>query len=136
MSNNIEWKKSEIDYNKLGSLTHADLVRIENGKNAVASGQFKEVVVKGGISMGKSHYENKTGLFGMDDEKKQQSHIKGGKSAGKIAAENGTVVKAGKAAAKLSTHPNNVKVKCEHCDLESTLPLYKRWHGDKCKHKK
>ena len=35
MNKNIEWKKSDIDYDKLNQLNHADLVRIENGKNTI-----------------------------------------------------------------------------------------------------
>ena len=48
MNKNIEWKKSDIDYDKLNQLNHVDLVRIENGKNAVHSGQLKSITAKGG----------------------------------------------------------------------------------------
>lgn len=135
MNKNIEWKKSSIDYNKLNKLSHADIVRLENGKNAVLSGQHKKAAIEGGKVIGKRHLKNGTGLFGMDDKKKKQTVINGGKAAGKLAVERGTVVKAGKASAKSKKHPNNVKVKCEHCGFKTTLPLYKRWHGDNCKQK-
>jgi hypothetical protein len=48
MSKNIEWKKSSIDYNKLSELSHAQLMRIENGKLAKESGQLAKASVNGG----------------------------------------------------------------------------------------
>jgi hypothetical protein len=51
MSKNIEWKKSSIDYNKLSELSHAQLMRIENGKLAKESGQFYEAMRKGGYAV-------------------------------------------------------------------------------------
>ena len=109
------------------------LNRIENGNNAVLSGQLKSITSKGGKAIGKIHYKNGTGLFGMSDKDKNKSQINGGKVAGKLAVERGTVSKAGKISAKSPKHANNVKIKCEHCGFETSLPLYKRWHGDKCK---
>jgi hypothetical protein len=135
MSKNIEWKKSSIDYDKLNELTHSDLVRLQNGKNAIISGQLLKASINGGKTMGKIHYKNGTGIFSMDEKKKKQTVINGGKSAGKLAVERGTVVNAGKISAKSSKHPNNTLVKCEHCEFETTLPLYKRWHGNNCKRK-
>ena len=62
MSKNIEWKKSEIDFDKLNELSHNQLMRIENGKNAVLSGQLKSICVLGGKSsiakMNKKNQEN------------------------------------------------------------------------------
>jgi hypothetical protein len=111
------------------------LNRIENGKNAVLTGQQKEAAIEGGKVMGNKHYKNGTGLFGMSDMKKKQTAINGGKIAGKLAVEKGTVSKAGKISAKSKKHPNNIKVTCEHCGFKTSLPLYKRWHGDNCKQK-
>lgn len=48
MNKNIEWKKSSIDYNKLNKVSHVDIVRIENGKNAVLSGQLLKAAINGG----------------------------------------------------------------------------------------
>lgn len=115
--------------------TIEQLNRIENGNNAVFSGQHKEAASKGGLVMGNKHLENGTGLFGMSKKKTKQTKINGGKAAGKLAVERGTVIKAGKISAKSKKHPNNVKIKCEHCGFKTTLPLYKRWHGENCKHK-
>ena len=51
MSKNIEWKKSSIDYNKLNELSHAQLMRIQNGKLANESGQLAKAAVNGGKSV-------------------------------------------------------------------------------------
>ena len=48
MSKNIEWKKSSIDYNKLNKVSHADIVKIENGKLAKKSGQLLQAAINGG----------------------------------------------------------------------------------------
>ena len=129
----IEWGNIPMKGDE--TITIEQLNRIENGKNAVISGQHKLAASKGGKSMGNTHYKNGTGLFGMSDEKKKQTAINGGKVSGKLAVERGTVIKAGKVSAKSPKHPNNVKIKCEHCGFETSLPLYKRWHGGNCKHK-
>jgi hypothetical protein len=111
------------------------LNRIENGKNAVISGQLKSTSSKGGKVAGNKNYKNGVGLFGMSDEKKKQTAINGGKVAGELAVENGTVIKAGKISAKSPKHPNNTLEKCIHCGFKTTLPLIRRWHNDNCKHK-
>jgi hypothetical protein len=33
------------------------------------------------------------------------------------------------------THPSQMKKTCEHCGNTSSVSMYARWHGDKCKHK-
>jgi hypothetical protein len=134
MSKKIEWKNSSIDYDKL-NLTHNELQQITNGLNAVRSGQLLSIASKGGKVAGKKNYDNGTGLFGMSEEDKRRSQINGGKVAGKLASEVGTVVKAGQVSAKSPKHPNNVMIQCEHCGFETSLPLYKRWHGNNCKKK-
>lgn len=48
MSKNIQWKKSSIDYSKLSELSHAQLMRIENGKLAKESGQLAKAAINGG----------------------------------------------------------------------------------------
>jgi len=48
MNKNIEWKKSSIDYSKLSELSHAQLMKIQNGNLAKESGQFYEAMSKGG----------------------------------------------------------------------------------------
>jgi len=111
------------------------LNRIENGNNAVISGQLKSISSKGGKAGGNKNYKNGTGLFGMSEKKKKQTVINGGKAAGKLAVENGTVIKAGKISAKSKKHPNNTLEKCIHCGYKTTLPLIRRWHNDNCKHK-
>jgi hypothetical protein len=136
MNKNIEWKKSDIDYDKLNQLNHADLVRIENGKNAVYSGQLKSITTKGGKKMGTTHYINGTGLFGMDEKKKKQSCINGGKAAGKLSVESGNVIKAGKISVNSPNHVNNKRLTCPHCNKEGGYTIMKRWHMDNCKNKK
>lgn len=32
-------------------------------------------------------------------------------------------------------HPSQIKKTCEHCDKQSSLGMYIRWHGDKCRNK-
>ncbi len=132
--------KKEIQWGNIpmkgdDSITIEQLNRIENGKNALVSGQLKSAAFNGGKATGKKHYKNGTGLFGMTDVDKKKSQSNGGKVQGKINVETGHVVVAGKISAKSKKHPNNVKVKCEHCGFKTTLPLHRRWHGDNCKHK-
>ena len=116
-------------------LTIEQLNRIENGKNAVISGQHREAAISGGKTMGNKHFKNKTGLFGMSSKKTKQAQINGGKVSGNKNVLNGHVSVAGKISAKSKKHPNNIKIKCEHCGFKTSLPLYKRWHGENCKHK-
>jgi len=33
------------------------------------------------------------------------------------------------------THPSQIKKTCEHCSKVASVGMYKRWHGDNCKHK-
>jgi len=133
----IEWKKSNIDYDELNKLTVQKLVRIENGKNSkLANGEFPDILKNNGLKTGYKHYKNKTGLFSMTKEEKLNAQINGGKSAGKLASERGTVIKAGKISAKSKNHINNKKLKCPYCKLEGAYPTMKRWHMDRCKFKK
>lgn len=139
MHKNIKWANKELpglSHDELNKLTYQQLTRIENGKNAFYSGQLKKISIIGGITTGNNHYKNSTGLFGMDDEKKKQTKINGGKVAGRISAESGNVVKAGKISAKSPNHPNNTLVRCPHCDKEGNLSIMSRWHLNNCKHKK
>lgn len=136
MSNNIEWKKSSIDYSKLNKISHSDIVRIENGKNAILSGQHKKAAIKGGKVMGEKHLNNRTGLFSRSKKKRIEDATKAGKIGGKKTAELGYLKKAGQISSKSPKHPNNILIKCTHCGKETNLPLNKRWHGDNCKHKK
>lgn len=48
MSKNIEWKKSNIDYDKLNELSHQQLTRIENGKKTIGKNSSTEGRSKGG----------------------------------------------------------------------------------------
>lgn len=128
---NIPMKGEDI----ADKLTIEQLNRIENGKNAVISGQHMQAAKNGGKTMGNKHLKNKTGLFGMSKKKTKQAKINGGKVSGMKNVLTGHVSIAGKISAKSKKHPNNIKVKCEHCGFKTSLPLYKRWHGDNCKHK-
>jgi hypothetical protein len=60
MNKHIEWKKSSIDYSKLSEVSHAQLMRIENGKLAKESGQLAKAAVNGGKAVIKKlNKENK-----------------------------------------------------------------------------
>lgn len=72
-----------------------------------------------GDNVGPRSYIEGFGIFGLTDEEKTKVAVYGGQQS-----------------AKSPNHPNNVKVKCEYCGFETSLPLYKRWHGNNCKHKK
>lgn len=127
----IEKILKEAD-NKLGNLSDKQINQYISDKHHK---QFKKTQSNGGKKASEILLKNKTGLFGMDKISKKKAQIKGGQSQGKKNVENGHVIIAGKASAKSKKHPNNVKVKCEHCGFKTSLPLYKRWHGDNCKHK-
>jgi hypothetical protein len=136
MNKNIQWKKSNIDYDKLNKLDTEQLNRIQNGLNAKLSGQLREAAIEGGKVMGNYHLQNGTGLFGMSNKKKKQSQINGGKVAGKLAVERGTVSKAGKISVSSPNHVNNKTSTCPHCKKEGGFTIMKRWHMDNCKYKK
>jgi len=34
------------------------------------------------------------------------------------------------------THPSQQKKTCEHCGKQASVGMYRRWHGDNCKHNK
>jgi hypothetical protein len=72
-----------------------------------------------GNKIGPRSHKEGFGIFGITKEETIKNAIAGGK-----------------ASAKSLKHPNNVKIKCEHCGFETSLPLYKRWHSDNCKNKK
>ncbi len=129
---NIPMKGEEYANN----LTIEKITRVENGKNAILSGQLNNVRKNAGIKTGNNHYKNGTGLFAMSDSKKKKVVVNGGKAAGKLAVENGTVSKAGKISAKSPNHVNNKILKCPHCKMQGAYPAMKRWHGENCKHKK
>lgn len=112
-------------------------IRIRNGKNSkLANGVFPTIMRNNGLNTGYQHYQNGTGLFAMNDKKKKQSVINGGKAAGKLAVENGTVSKAGKISAKSKNHVNNKTLKCPHCKMKAAYPTMMRWHMDNCRFKK
>lgn len=102
----------------------------------------------GGPKAGKIAKDNKLGFHSM----KKEDRIKVSKAVGNIVGPRSknegfgifglskketikNAIAGGKASAKSKKHPNNVKVKCEHCGFKTSLPLYKRWHGENCKHK-
>ncbi len=51
MTNKIQWKESKINYDELNKLSHAQLMRIQNGKLAKESGQLLKAAVNGGKSV-------------------------------------------------------------------------------------
>jgi hypothetical protein len=110
--------------------------QIEQYLSEVHKKQNIERASKGGKTTGKKHLENKTGIFGLTEDRKKEIVANGGKIAGKRNADTGRVTELGKISAKSPNHPNNVNVKCEHCGIVTKLPMSRRWHGDNCKHKK
>jgi hypothetical protein len=138
MHKDIKWANKEIkglSHNKLNKLTAAKLSRIENGNNAVSSGQLKKAQIIGGTIIGNQLYESGKGLFGMSEKKKKKAQSNGGKEVSSRPEWERTVVKGGKASAKSPKHPNNTLEKCIHCGFKTTLPLIRRWHNDNCKNK-
>lgn len=111
------------------------LNRIENGNNAIKSGQFLDVVKKGGKVVGDNHYKNKTGLFSMDDEAKKQSRSNGGKAVTSKPEWKDISKRAGLASSKSPNHINNKRLVCPYCDKEGAYTIMKRWHMDNCKHR-
>jgi hypothetical protein len=101
--------------------------------------QFDEFLTKGrgigGNVMGNTHYKNLTGIFSMSKEKTKQTKINGGKAAGKLAVERGTVSKAGKASIESPNHVNNKRLTCPHCNKDGGYSAMKRHHMDRCKFK-
>jgi hypothetical protein len=130
-------QKPLIGLNDLNDNSYSleQLNRIENGKNAVKSGQFFEVVKKGGKVVGDNHYKNKTGLFSMDDEAKKQSQSNGGKAASSKPEWKEISMKGAIASINSPNHVNNKRLSCPHCGKEGGYTAMKRWHGDNCKHR-
>ena len=134
----IQWGNRSLNGlsdSELLKLDNEQLNRIQNGINAVESGQLKEAAKKGGEKMGQTHLKNGTGLFGRSKKQIKEDASKAGKLGGMKNVLTGHVKIAGKISAKSPNHPNNTKQKCIHCGYESTLPLIRRWHNDNCKHK-
>lgn len=88
------------------------------GFHSFTKEERSEIGKKVGAIIGPRSYKEGFGMYGLSDERKKEIAIDGGKKS-----------------AKSPKHPNNVKVICEHCSFETSLPLYKRWHGNNCKHK-
>lgn len=118
---------------------------------------LKAVCKDGGKVGGKTHIQNKTGLFSRTKEEIKNHASKGGKIGGKIVGammrDNGHLAKicglGGKKGGKTnveSGHLAKVRVNggknasekiyiCPHCNKELKGAIYFRWHGDNCKHK-
>lgn len=73
-------------YKSIKSLTAMQKV---GGNSAKLSGQLKEAARKAGKIVGKRHYNNKTGLFGMSEDKKLCALKNGGKTVGKKMVDSG-----------------------------------------------
>lgn len=133
-----KWKNKSIIGldDDLSKYSIEELNRIDNGNNAVKNGQLRDAAIKGGIIMGNQHLKNGTGLFGMSEKKKKKAQIDGGKIAGQLAVEKGTVSKAGKISVKSPNHVNNRTQQCSHCKKIGGYTIMKRWHMDNCKYKK
>lgn len=89
------------------------------GFHSFTTEQRSAIGKKVGDIIGPRSYIEGFGIYGLSEEQKLLNAIHGGKQS-----------------AKSPKHPNNTKVQCEYCGFETSLPLYKRWHGENCKHKK
>jgi len=133
---------SEKKFSKLTDkqLAQYDSMEFKNG--AKTGGRI------GGPKAGKIAKENKLGFHSMKKEDRVKLSKEIGNRIGPRSKQEGfgifglskketikNAIAGGKASAKSKKHPNNVKVKCEHCGFKTSLPLYKRWHGNNCKHK-
>jgi len=121
-------------------------------KTTMFENRSKEACIRGGKiggpKAGKIAKEQKLGFHSMKKEDRIKVSKEVGMKVGPRSKEEGfgifglskketikNAIAGGKASAKSKKHPNNVKVKCEHCGFQTSLPLYKRWHGENCKHK-
>lgn len=153
MSNNIEWKKSSIDYNKLNKVSHADLIRIENGKKTISKNRTKESCSKGGKiggpKGGNKSRDEKTGFHAMSKEDRVKLSKEIGNRIGPRSYQEGfgmyglsneeklAVAKyAAQQSIKSPNHVNNKRLTCPHCNKDGGYTIMKRWHMDNCKHKK
>jgi hypothetical protein len=153
MNKNIEWKKSNIDYDKLNELTHQQLIRIENGKQTINQNRTTESCSKGGkiggpIGGAKSRDE-KLGYHAMSKEERIKVSKKVGDIIGPRSYKEGfgmyglsdeeklAVAKyAAQQSIKSPNHVNNKRLVCPHCNKEGGYTAMKRHHMDRCKHKK
>ena len=133
MRSKVQKEINEVS-KKLGNLTDKQLEQYVSEEHKK---QFrKKFATAGGIAAGNILFENKRGLFGMSKTKKRKAQTNGGKSAGKLAVEKGTVFIAAKASIKSPNNINKKTFKCPHCKKEGAYRIMMRWHGDNCKLKK
>ncbi len=132
MRSKVQKEINEVS-KKLGNLTDKQL---EQYVSEAHKKQNKERITKGGIVQGYKLYKEKRGIFGMSEQKRKKVKINGGKVAGKMAVENGTVFIAAKASIKSPNNINKKTFKCPHCKKEGAYRIMMRWHGDNCKLKK
>jgi hypothetical protein len=94
--NNIEWKKSSIDYDKLNQLSHQQLTRIENGKQTISKNSSYIARSKGGETNKKTgHISNLGKKYGSQIGKKYgKENIKHTKTPEAIAKQVASVSKA------------------------------------------
>ena len=96
---------------------------------------LRAICKDGGISNGKKHLQNRTGLFSRTDEKIKSDAIKGGKIGGAKTASMGYLSRAGKISVESPNHVNNKRLTCPHCNKEGGYTAMKRHHMDRCKHR-
>ena len=132
MNKNIEWKKSDIDYDKLNSITHKLLVISNIGKDNKArkhslESSIKKSLATKGVKKSKEHIKKiSNSLKGKEktlEHKKKLSESKIGKGNLQTSKRNSEL--------------NSKVYQCKFCKRDiGGYANYVRFHNDNCKHKK
>jgi hypothetical protein len=158
---NKNWKNIEIkgleDDDLVGKYSLEQLNRIENGLNAVASGQLASICSDGGKAAlpkgvytdtqrkgNEVAYELGVGIHNKNNSEYKKWKSEAGKKGGKHQVENGLGIHTDSETRKqwsrlgglaVIDKLNEYKV-CPHCGIKTRGAAYNRWHGNNCKQKK
>lgn len=154
MSKNIEWKKSEINYDELNELSHKQLVIQNIGKHNAESGLLKKISKSGGKATGKKNVEsghmdrlnkslttkqrrkNKTIIIPLEDILKAQE---GEFSSNTISKKLNIAQLTYRNLCKKYGIPNKFeppKLDCSYCGKKNLdKGNFTKYHGDNCKQK-
>jgi hypothetical protein len=146
-----------LDEKDLGALSIQKLTRIENGNNAVSSGQLKKTANKGGIQTlrgrgytsiqkkgNKTAFEKGVGIHNKENPNYKKWKSEAGSKGAKRQMSDGIGIHTDKETRRewsragglaVIDQLNKEKI-CPHCKLKSRGAGYNRWHGDNCKLKK
>jgi hypothetical protein len=124
-----------------------------SGQQTINQNRTKESCSKGGkiggVKGGIKSRDEKTGFHAMKREDRVKLAKKIGNKIGPRSYKEGfgifglskeeiikNAIAGGRASVNSTNHNSNKRLTCPHCNKEGTYLIMRRWHMDKCKHKK